>query len=291
MPLGVIQKPTKKKRNRLTRVSGMALLFLAPKQGGILQSSCLLDLSSLMALGQTCKANTIDEQSIILLIENEITRHHGVKTMQQAIDFWRKVFRDDRLKRWLKRDGDTTGLIKVTQEMLSTAVTYEVMLSKMLRTVPTQLGRLQLVSRKCEWTGEIVLHCAAYSGNLQSLETILAVYPEAERLRAVNVQDDDGWIALHCAAQSGNFESIQTILDVYPESERVQALIVANSFGETVLHCVAASNNVEFIKSVLSFYPESQCIQALNTQNAYRETVLDKMDANTRNTIMEWLSK
>ncbi len=39
-------------------------------------------------------------------------------------------------------------------------------------------------------------NCAAYSGNLQSLKTILTIYPEAERLRAVNVQDDDGWIAL-----------------------------------------------------------------------------------------------
>ncbi len=88
-------------------------LFVSPKRGGILQSSGFLNLKSLMALGQTCKANAFDELSLILLIENEITRHHGVKTMQEAIAFWRKV-NDEKeyplFRPWLERDGSTAEL-------------------------------------------------------------------------------------------------------------------------------------------------------------------------------------
>ena len=80
-------------------------LFVSPKRGGILQSSGFLDLKSLMALGQTCKANMIDELSLILLIENEITRQHGVKTMEEAIDFWINRCRNNPFKKWLVRDS------------------------------------------------------------------------------------------------------------------------------------------------------------------------------------------
>ncbi len=55
-------------------------LFSAPKRGGILQSSGFLDLKSLIALSQTAKAHAFDELSLIMLIENEITRHHNVHT-------------------------------------------------------------------------------------------------------------------------------------------------------------------------------------------------------------------
>ncbi len=67
------------------------IIFSAPKRGGIVQSSGLLDLKSLMALNRTCKTNMIDELSLILLIENEITRNHGVETMEEAIEFWQEV--------------------------------------------------------------------------------------------------------------------------------------------------------------------------------------------------------
>ncbi len=96
---------------------------------------------------------------------------------------------------------------------------------------------------------------------------------------------------MHFAARSGKFESIETILALYPEAEHLQALTMTTHYGETVLHLVANSNKIEGIKATLSLFPESQRLEAANTHNANRETVLDKMDAKTRITIMEWLSK
>ena len=266
------------------------ILFMSPKRGGILQSSGFLDLKSLMALNRTCKANMIDEQSLILLIENELTRNHGVQTMEKALDFWRKMcHRYSMLKPWLERDSNSKSM-KITIFNLLDASRYEVMLGKMLRAVPTQSERLQLLSEK-DAHGRTLLHNTAISGHFKSLKTILSVYPESERLRAVNVQDCKGWTVLHCAALSGNFESIQTILDVYPEAERLQTLDMHNEYGEIVLHRVAESNNIECIKAVLSLYPESERLQAANRQDAMEFTVLDNMKPETRDSIVKWLSQ
>ncbi len=319
------------------------ILFAAPKRGGILQSSGFLDLKSLMALSQTCKSNALDELSLIQLIENEMTRKHGVVTMQEAIDFWTKVSSRENplLKQWLERDGcgrssssssivNDVESITITHDMLSAALPYEAMFVKMLRAVPTHSERLQLVSRKCEWTEVTLLHSVAEAGHLESLKAILALYAgESERLQAVGMRDSNGcnvlhfatysgnaesirliltlyseterllavkeWFsvgtALHIATRSGNFESIETILDVYPsESERLQALNVTNCDGETVLHYAANLNNLECIKAVLSTYPESERMQAVSMQDLMGKTVLDSMKPITRNSILEWLS-
>ncbi len=52
-----------------------------------MQSSGFLDLRSLVALSRTCKAHAYDELSLIIFIENELTRNHGVQTMEDAIDY------------------------------------------------------------------------------------------------------------------------------------------------------------------------------------------------------------
>ncbi len=260
-------------------------LFVSPKKGGILQSSGFLDLQSLSALSQTCKANMIDELSLIFLIENEITRYHGVKTMEEAIDFWKRVCRDHELKPWLERNSSTTEPITITRDMLSGATPYEVMLGKMLRTIPEQLP--QLVNEHCEWTGRTVLHHAAYSGNPESLKTVLLLFPESERVRAVKVTDNDERTALHFAAESGSHESVRLILSLYPESERLQAVRTRDQampfhdvsmgrvVGGTVLHNAAQSGNFESIETVLDLYPGPERLQALTMTTHYGETVLN----------------
>ncbi len=45
----------------------------------------------------------------------------------------------------------------------------------------------------------------------------------------------------HCAAQSGHVEVIKTILTLYPESERLQVLNMKNRREQTVLHCARNS--------------------------------------------------
>ncbi len=80
-----------------------SILFISPKRGGILQSSGFLDLKSLVALGQTAKSNVLDELSFIIFIESELTRHHNIKTMKEAITLLEKVFAS-LVRPWLTRD-------------------------------------------------------------------------------------------------------------------------------------------------------------------------------------------
>ena len=175
------------------------IIFAPPKRGGILQSSGFLDLQCLMSLNRTCKAHVFDELSLIQLIENEVTRYHGVRTMQEAIHFWRYIFGKPSLKRWLRRGSNSsnsngaTDSITVTRYMLSDASRYEVMLAKMLRAVPTQSERLQLVSELGSF-GRTLLYRVAESGNTESLKAVLAIHPESEHLSAtplIILQDEE----------------------------------------------------------------------------------------------------
>ncbi len=304
-------------------------LFVAPKQGGILQSSGFLDLNSLMALSLTCKAHAYDELSLILLVEHEITQNHRVHTIEEAIALWRKMYRNSVLKRWLERDSPRK-LITVTRNMLSEAVTmrYEVMLLKMLRKVPQserlsmaqrrdpnqmtllhsaaesgnlesikiildlypELERLQAVKRK-DMERKTVLHHAAYARNTLAIKLILPLYPESERLEAVHTEDRDGWAVLHCAGGSGNLEAIRLILSLLPESHRLQAICSQDSKGRTVLHCLAESGNGESIKHILTLFPESQRSQAVYIQDGERNTVLQCLNDETRDSILRLLPR
>ncbi len=181
-----------------------------------------------MALGQTCQANMIDELSLILLIENEMTRDHGVKTKEDAIAFWNFVRSDySLLTEWLDRDycsvaadadADASEPITVTREMLAEAVRYEVMFVKMLRTLP----RSEQVHIVCEPNnlGVTTLHAAAFSGNIQTVKTILSFYPECQHLHLVSKRDDYGRTVLHHTADSGSVKMIQFLLGLWPDSRR-----------------------------------------------------------------------
>ncbi len=265
------QKPTQNPDQQTMITDHPTTLFVSPKRGGILQSSGFLDLKSLMALSRTCKANAFDELSLTLFIENEITRYHGVDTMEEAIVFCRKLYRRPLLRRWLERDYEPI--------QVSIATRYEVMLAKMLRVVPTESERYQLVSEKDKPGGGALLHDAAKLGNPESIRTVLALYPESERLQVLDLEDNYGETALYCAALLGNFKlhciHFKTLLAVYPESERLQALNRRTThLSETVLH-LGARSKVEVIKNLLS----------------YGRTVLDNMNEETRNSIMNWLSQ
>ncbi len=241
-------------------------LFVSPKHGGILQSSGFLDLKSLMALNRTCKANMIDELGLILLVENEITRKHGIQAMKEAIDFWRLVRKIyPSLKQWLGRDNTTTKSITVTRYMLSDAAPYEVMLSKMLRTVPTQSERLQLVNEQGAF-GRTLLHRVVESNNPDSIKTVLTLFPESERLKVLSHEDEHGWTVLHCAARTGNPESIRFLLALYPDREHFYAVKMQTDLGIPL--CILQLDRVTLSPSK-PFWPHIQsqniCMQQLAT--------------------------
>ncbi len=309
---------------RMSHPTTLATLFGPPKQGGILQSSGFLDLQSLMALSRTCRASMIDELSLTVFIENEVSRYHGVRTMEEAIAFCRMVYRRPLLRQWFKRGYER---IQVSREMLSNAKRYEVMIAQMLQAVPME-EQYQLVSKVSGFDCRTLLHEVVQSGHPLSIKTVLALFPGSELWKALDLKDNNGWTALYCAmisnraqyvlpllpeserlevlctvyypnsftllhyaAYSGHVEAIETVLKLYPESERLQALNMTTYSGATVLHMIASySDNVECIKGILSLLPVSQWRQVLNKENSDGETVLDNMNMDTRNSIMKWLS-
>lgn len=248
-------------------------LFVSPKQGGILQSSGFLDLKSLMALNLTCKAHALDELSLTLLIENEITRSHGVSSLEEAIDLLHDLFRIPCLKQWLNRTVDRTDAsIMPTQDTMIEVVCYEVMLVKMLKTLP-ESQRLQIV-RELDEYDKTLLHYAADAGNPESIHFMLSVLPKSEHIHVVSKQDTYGWSVLHYAAKSGNLQSIMAILAVYPEPQHEQLLTPEAWVGITPLHRVFGSKEVDTIEAILCMLTESQRTQAMNLQDRNGRTPL-----------------
>ena len=131
----------------MTKLCHPTPLFGSPKRGGILQSSGFLDLKSLLALSQTAQAHAYDELSLIQWIENEITRFHGAHSVEEAITFLKKVFcKDDWFRQWLERESAAESITKLTRETMSVVMPYEVMLAKLLQTIPTESERLRLAN-------------------------------------------------------------------------------------------------------------------------------------------------
>ncbi len=244
----------------------MHTLLTAPKQGGVLQSSGFLDFQSLISLGQTAKANLFDERSLILLIENQYTRHHGARTMEQAMMFLRNA-------QWM-------GLFPYcpssspssSPSILHLAVHYEVLLAEALASIPAAI-RFQAIQTEDPF-GRPILHSAACSSNSESINTILSSLSDSERWQAVNLRDDTGKTVLHCAASSGNIESIQLILSLYPQSEHIQALNMQDRKGTTALHYAAGSGNHEALLFMLNLLPESMRLQAVSMVDQGGRTAL-----------------
>ena len=252
---------------------------MAPKQGGILQSSGFLTLKSLMSLHLTCKANAFDELSLILLIENELTRHHRhVKTVNEAIDFWKRVYYNLWLKQWFVCGSiviESEEMMARKEDVMYEAVRYEVMLDKMLRTIP-ESQRANIVIQPLT-SRRPILHSAARAGYHDSIHTILSLVPAAERLRIVSepCSSLDKSTVLHLAAASGNLECVRTMVALYPESERFRAVWARDICQHTVLFMAAASVILELIKYILTLFPESeQRLQIMEMRNVEGETAL-----------------
>ncbi len=249
-----------------------ALLFVAPKQGGILQSSGFLDLNSLMSLNLTCKEHAFDELSLIQLIENEITRNHGVSSLEEAIHFLKRVYQKPLLRQWIAGER-TDKSISLTRQLLFEAVCYDVMIAKMLRASPESF-RSQFLNHQRNEFESTLLHRAALSDNPESIKAILAFYPESQRIQALSAKDRSGSTVLHCAAISGNTKTIQTVLSVYPESQRFDAVCAQDRSNQTVLHYAAISGCLESVQVIFALYPESRYMRAVTIQDTEGRTVL-----------------
>lgn len=284
------------------------ILFVSPKRGGILQSSGFLDLKSLISLSQTCTAHAFDELSLIQLIENELTLFHKVSTIEEAVAFWRRLYRNRPLLRpWIEHGDnrrssssinsssssvhDDTTMI-ATRDMISEAACYEVMLARMLRTIPEE-QRISVVSM-LDRGERTVLHHVVYSGNLACIKLIIDLYRSAadtttvgtsigdaadcndEQLQQVVNRKDrqNGITVLHYAASSSNPDSIRFILNLLPERMRLHAVGRRGRDRMTVLHYAASSGNHESVKAILTLLPEAQRLETLCAQDRSGMTVL-----------------
>ncbi len=246
---------------------------MSPKHGGILQSSGFLDLKSLIALSETAKGNHYDERSLILLIENEVTRNHRATTVRDAINLLQSLWNwNSYLKGWMEREGNGGSILQA--EHILQAVKYEVMLFKMLRAIPESL-RLQFVTDRSTYYERSALHCAAMSGNIESFKAILSIYLQSDQFKAMSVRDligleKEGLIGLCDTAY--NSEMIQYLLNLLPESQRLPTVKVSDDRGRTILHLVARC--FESTKAILSLYPEELRLRAIFAQDNEGSTVL-----------------
>ncbi len=228
--------------------------------------------------------NGLDELSLILLIENEVMshrRHHHVQTAEEALAFWRELYSKPLLKQWLERSrsGQTKkqrlqSSIVATPNMMSEAVCYDVMLSKMLRTVVPKSKLLQVVSKRDEY-GLTLLHRAAGSGNPDSMKVILDLYPASQHLQTISTRESEKKrTVLHIASETGNSEMVKLILSLLPESQRLPVVSLKDQFDSTALHCAAMSKNKESAVIILKLLPESQRLQAMSAQDICGRTML-----------------
>lgn len=264
-----------------------------------------------MALSLTCKSNAYDELSLIQLIDNELTRSHQVRTVDEAIGLWKQVYDQPLLKQWVT----ATESIVPTRDMLSEAKWYDVMLGKMLQAIP-ESQRLYLVSEQDAY-GWTLLHKIAFSGNVDSvraiirhypasqywqvvtmcdrnerktvlhvaasadctemIEFLLGLLPESQRLEAATLQDGSERTVLHCASESLFYgeSTIRFLISLFPEAQqRLKFICMTDRWGRTVLHC--ATNSVESIEAILRLLPESMRAQAASVQDRDGWTVLHR---------------
>ncbi len=126
--------------------------------------------------------------------------------------------------------------------------------------------------------GRTLLHCAARSGRIDSVKTILSLYSELQLSQDKHLPDHTGATILHYAAESVNYETIMYILNLWSESYRPHALTtLLDRHGRSVLHWVArrAFIKPEMMSHVLNLVPESQRLQAVMMQDQDGATVLD----------------
>ncbi len=311
--------------NRLNVSQMYPTLFAAPKQGGILQSSGFLDFKSLMVLRRTAKATMFDEISLIQSIENELTTRHQVRTIEEALAFWRTVYGNLDLEDWIQPRG--TPMIIPSFDVMRGAVKYEVMLTKMLRLDPKCV---QTLNEQC-FSGFTILHSATTSPcNTASVKAILNMVPESQRLQIVSKQCKSmhcnplHWVSnlepviavlemLPASDRSHvmsmpdiydrspliwtthpnriNDSSIETLMDLLPESERFQVVSAQDKWGMTALHCAVKLHNHNYIKIILSKLPESQrskvvCLQYNRDGSTILHWAADEDDLESIKTIL-----
>ncbi len=260
------------------------ILFGPPKQGGILQSSGFLDLKDLMTLKRTAKAHAFDEQSLIQLIENEVTRDHNCHTVEEAIAFCKTTWRQPWFKGWLYRSTSSVA----TPGQLVCALENDVMFRRMFNSIPeaqifhilmekdvlhgvADSGRSEYIHlifsklskeegvnallMKRTRDGATIVHSSIH--HFRVLEACLAHCPKALCFEVLSKKDNNGWTLLHLAAQRRRFDSMKLIWAIVNEKERGQLVFARDAFGQTALHHAAIPGGIygssEDIDTVLSF--------------------------------------
>ncbi len=132
-----------------------------------------------------------------------------------------------------------------------------------------QADRLAAVKEKDVY-GSTVLHRAAY--NLDSLKIILEKLPQANRLAAVKEKDGKGLSVLHKAA--GHSDSLEIILEKLPQANRLDAVKEKDGKGLSVLH--KAAGHSDSLEIILNLYPQADRLAAVKEKDGKGLSVLHK---------------
>ncbi|MCP5491854.1 MAG: ankyrin repeat domain-containing protein [Chlamydiales bacterium] len=90
--------------------------------------------------------------------------------------------------------------------------------------------------------GEMAIHIAAKNGNVQIIESLLAI-----DLRLIHIKTPDGEMAIHIAAKNGNVQIIESLLAI-----DLRLIHIKTSDGEMAIHIAAKNGNVQIIESLLA---------------------------------------
>jgi hypothetical protein len=112
--------------------------------------------------------------------------------------------------------------------------------------------------------------------NPDSLKAILESFPIEKRLNLIEkTADENGDSILHYAALYP--QSLEVILNLLPEHQRLEAILLPNKCGDTVLHWVFNDRDESLTKSLkllLASLSKDHLLQAINTPNINGKTVM-----------------
>jgi len=134
---------------------------------------------------------------------------------------------------------------------------------------------------------QTALHLAA-GNNIDSLNAMIKVYPPEQLLTALKRKSKSGSV-LYCAANEP--DAVKTLLAFYPEDQRIEALNEVGFEDKTILHKVASSpDSFELMMNV--FPTSQLRIEALRKKDKWGHNVLHSIVESTKysNTLPAMLS-
>lgn len=201
--------------------------------------------------------NWVDENKNTVL-------HKGISSESLKI-IWQLYTQEQRLEA-LKAVNDTGGM---AFHFIALNLPHH------LETVLASLSMHQ-IGDALKWVdtlGNTVLHKVAE--NYASLKKILGLYPQEQRLIALQIPNTNGDMALHLAAT--RTYPLEELLASLSQDQKIEAITIADKYGDTLLHISVSS--VSSFEKLLPFVPQDKGFSTITCPAKGCNTLLHKAAA------------